>query len=66
MCSPARCRQCGRTTWSGCGQHVDQVMRNVPRDQQCTCDRNAPKASTASKAPKGEGQGGFLSRVLGR
>src|SRR6476659_8319801 len=30
-------RQCGKVTWAGCGQHVDQVMAGVPRDQQCTC-----------------------------
>jgi hypothetical protein len=37
MCRPATCRQCGKTTWAGCGQHVDQVMSGVPRAQQCTC-----------------------------
>lgn len=35
MCSPVRCQTCGKTTWAGCGQHVDQVMRNVPKDQRC-------------------------------
>lgn len=44
MCSPARCSTCGRTTWSGCGRHVDQVMSRVPRAQQCTC-RPAVKAA---------------------
>ena len=37
MCRPANCRQCGKVTWAGCGQHVDQVMAGVPRQQQCTC-----------------------------
>ncbi len=31
MCRPATCKTCGKTTWAGCGQHVDQVMRDVPR-----------------------------------
>ena len=35
MCSPVKCRTCGKTTWSGCGQHVDQVMRNVPKSDRC-------------------------------
>ena len=26
MCRQAKCRVCGKTTWAGCGQHVDQVM----------------------------------------
>jgi hypothetical protein len=37
MCSPAPCHQCGKVTWSGCGEHVAEVMVNVPREQQCTC-----------------------------
>jgi hypothetical protein len=37
MCTPAKCRTCGNTTWKGCGRHVDQVMRSVPKDQRCTC-----------------------------
>ena len=37
MCSPISCRSCGKVTWSGCGMHVDQVMANVPKEQQCTC-----------------------------
>ena len=37
MCSPVRCSTCGKVTWTGCGQHVDAVMADVPRDQQCTC-----------------------------
>lgn len=35
MCSPARCPQCGKTTYRGCGQHVDQVKATVPADQWC-------------------------------
>lgn len=52
MCSPATCRKCSKTTWSGCGQHVDQVMRHVPKAQQCTCQHGA--------------SGGLMSRLLGR
>lgn len=37
MCSPATCKHCGKTTWRGCGQHVDQVMKHVPPAQRCTC-----------------------------
>ncbi|WP_169836041.1 hypothetical protein [Corynebacterium aquilae] len=51
MCRPVTCKKCGKTTWAGCGQHVDQVMRNVPKNQQCTCERTSG--------------GGFLSRLLG-
>ena len=30
MCRAVECSACGKTTWSGCGQHVEQVMRDVP------------------------------------
>ena len=39
MCSPARCTRCGKTTWTGCGMHVDAVMASVQPTQQCTCNR---------------------------
>lgn len=37
MCSPIRCFDCGKITWSGCGQHVDEVMADVPVEERCTC-----------------------------
>ncbi len=44
MCSPATCRNCGKTTWTGCGQHADQVMASVAKDQRCTCAEHAPQS----------------------
>jgi hypothetical protein len=38
MCSPAECPKCHKVTWSGCGRHVDQVMRHVPAQDRCRCD----------------------------
>jgi hypothetical protein len=35
MCRPVRCKTCGKTTWSGCGQHVAQVKASVPASQWC-------------------------------
>ena len=37
MCSPAVCPRCHKVTYTGCGQHVDQVMASVPVDRRCTC-----------------------------
>ena len=39
MCSPVRCNACGKVTWQGCGDHVEQVMSQFPQDQHCTCAR---------------------------
>ncbi len=57
MCRAVVCKQCGKTTWAGCGQHVDQVMRGVPRAQQCQGHQSA--APTA-------GSNGVLRRLFGR
>ncbi|WP_344295828.1 hypothetical protein [Agromyces neolithicus] len=53
MCSPVTCSVCGKTTWAGCGQHVDQVMRGIPLNQRCAGHRNEPST-------------GFLARLFGR
>ncbi|HEY0168936.1 MAG TPA: hypothetical protein VGB75_17970 [Jatrophihabitans sp.] len=55
MCRAVRCKTCGKTTWAGCGQHVDQVMASVPREDRCP---GHPKAERAG--------GGVLSRLFGR
>lgn len=49
MCSPALCSTCGKTTWRGCGMHVDMVMAGVPQAKRCTCN----DASGSSSAPAG-------------
>ena len=38
MCFPVECPRCHKTTWNGCGQHVEEVMGRVPASQQCTCN----------------------------
>jgi len=35
MCHASTCRVCGKTTWKGCGQHVDAVKASVPAGQWC-------------------------------
>ena len=37
MCYPVACRRCGKTTWGGCGRHVDDVMKSVPASESCSC-----------------------------
>lgn len=62
MCRAVTCRTCGKTTWAGCGQHVDSVLRGVPRSRRC---EGHVKEKVAS-GPGGEGNGGFLTRLFGR
>ena len=35
MCRPTTCEVCGKTTWKGCGKHIDSVKEQVPPDQWC-------------------------------
>jgi hypothetical protein len=35
MCRPVPCAVCGKTTWAGCGLHVDDVKAQVPAGQWC-------------------------------
>ena len=56
MCRPATCKTCGKATWAGCGQHVDQVMAGVPRADRCP-----GHTATAATA-----KGSFLDRLFRR
>lgn len=47
MCRRVKCDRCGKTTWAGCGAHVDQVMAGVPKSEQCQC---APQSQGAKRS----------------
>lgn len=55
MCHRVTCRRCGKTTWAGCGRHVDQVMRGVPAAKRCPGHADEPRRG-----------GSVLDRLLGR
>ncbi|WP_198035321.1 hypothetical protein [Streptacidiphilus rugosus] len=37
MCRRVSCSRCGKYTYAGCGNHVDQVLSGVPAAQRCSC-----------------------------
>ena len=53
MCYAVTCKKCGKKSWAGCGQHVDQVMRGVPKADRCQGHEAEPRTS-------------FLARLFGR
>ncbi|TIH36158.1 hypothetical protein D4765_10270 [Subtercola vilae] len=55
MCRAVTCRTCKKTTWAGCGQHVGQVMRDIPRAERCPGHTNDAPPSN-----------GFFARLLRR
>ncbi len=56
MCYPVTCSTCKKTTWGGCGRHVDSVMKSVPASRRCTCKKDTEASTTT----------GFFSRLFGR
>ena len=59
MCQPTRCRVCQKTTWTGCGQHVASVKRNVPAAEWCNGKHTPAEIEAATRT-------GFFSRLFGR
>lgn len=55
MCKAVTCRTCGKATWEGCGQHVDEALAGVPAEQRCE--------GHAGEEHKPEG---WFGRLLGR
>lgn len=54
MCRAVTCRECGKTTWAGCGKHVDQVMAGIPASRRCKGHADQPRRS------------GLVARLFGR
>ncbi len=58
MCRQVACKRCEKASWAGCGQHVNQVLAGVPKNQRCKC--------TAQEKADWKKQHSFLGRVFGR
>ena len=54
MCRATTCKQCGKTTWAGCGMHVDQVLAGVAESDRC------------AGHPAQQREGGLLSKLFHR
>ncbi len=70
MCYQVTCKKCGKATWKGCGQHVDQVMRGIPRSHALRRTRQRtvdgvlrPTASTGRRGRSREGEEQLLQLV---
>lgn len=53
MCRAVMCKVCGKTTWAGCGRHVDEVRRGVEPGDWCPGHERVSHGAS----------GGFLSAV---
>lgn len=54
MCRRVTCTTCGKPTWAGCGQHVEQALAGVPQAERCpghAAGEKAPGATTRRGNP---------------
>ena len=65
MCRSVSCKVCGKTTWAGCGQHVDQVMAGVPRADRCPGHTEAEQQTALDAVREGFGTTVLLDLVAG-
>lgn len=54
MCKRIRCEVCLRPGYTGCGQHVEQVLGDVPQGERCQCGQR--EIGIRSQAPEGAGE----------
>jgi hypothetical protein len=50
MCQRVTCRKCGKPTYAGCGQHVEQVLGDVPVSNRCHCREQARSADSTKSS----------------
>lgn len=53
MCRRVTCRTCGKATWAGCGNHIEQALAGVPQRDRCQGHEEAAKK-------------GLVARLFGR
>nr|WP_092108969.1 hypothetical protein [Brevibacterium sandarakinum] len=62
MCRAVTCKVCEKTTWAGCGNHIQSVKQSVPNGQWCNGEHTNAEVETARTNKRV----GFLARLLGR
>jgi hypothetical protein len=50
MCRRVSCSDCGKPTFKGCGDHVEQVLGGIPADERCRCREEARRRAAESLA----------------
>lgn len=39
MCKKVTCNRCGKPTWQGCGDHIEEALADVAVADRCACPR---------------------------
>ncbi|KAK7858717.1 hypothetical protein CFP56_010484 [Quercus suber] len=48
MCFQVECKQCGKTSWGGCGKHLKTLYASIDEGKHCMC-RSWPGVAMPSK-----------------
>ncbi len=43
MCRRVTCKQCGKPTWAGCGNHIEQALAGVAKKDRCQGHASEPR-----------------------
>lgn len=46
MCRQVKCKKCGKATWAGCGQHIEQALAGVSAQNRCQCSTTKTQTAT--------------------
>ncbi len=60
MCRRVTCPVCKKPTFAGCGQHIEQVLGDVPPAQRCHCNESTKEKPASTAAPAS-----LLKRLFG-
>jgi hypothetical protein len=63
MCRLVECRKCGRPTYAGCCDHVEQVLGHLPAAERCRCREERAEKSKGVGTPQARS---WLRSALGR
>ncbi|CAF1025011.1 unnamed protein product [Didymodactylos carnosus] len=51
MCYKVSCPDCGKPTWKGCGNHIEQVLGDIPVSERCQCTNKLMASEAEAKKP---------------
>lgn len=52
MCQRIQCERCQKPGYVGCGMHVEQVLRDVPKEQRCRCREERASSASTGENPR--------------
>ena len=53
MCRRVTCEICEKPTYVGCGDHIEQVLGDVPKAERCRCNEQPQDEKAQAQQKKG-------------